>query len=183
MRRQRSKIGGTPLGPAIAVTLLCWSSCLAPSSAQSPKADGATPPPASLPDSKRDETRPIASEPPAVTLDLRFDDNLSDDTLGSNPQIAELAKTLSSQDLKRSTFVIACHEMDSGHPEADQALAVRCAETVKRVLVEKFGLAADALVAVGLGSSKSNNPANPASTKSHRIEILKMGVARPAVSR
>jgi flagellar motor protein MotB len=62
---------------------------------------------------------------------------------------------------------------------------VRCAETVKRVLVEKFGLAAEALIAVGFGSSKPKNPADPASTENQRIEILKMemGVARPAVSR
>jgi outer membrane protein OmpA-like peptidoglycan-associated protein len=184
MRRRGSKVSGA----VIAATLLCWSSWLAPSSAQSPKIESGAatlPPSASLSDSERDEIKPIASQPPGITLDFRFDANLSDDAVGSNPQIAVLAKALSSQDLKGSTFIIACHEMASGHPEADQALAVRCAETVKRVLVEKFGLAAEALIAVGFGSSKPKNPADPASTENQRIEVLKMemGVARPAVSR
>jgi outer membrane protein OmpA-like peptidoglycan-associated protein len=166
MRRQRSKIRGTAFGVATAVTLLCWSSCLAPSHAQSPKTESGG-----------------ATSPPSITLDFHFNADLSDDAVGSNPQIAALAKALSSQDLKGATFVIGCHEVASGHPEADQDRAVRCAETVKRVLVDKFGLAAEALIAVGFGSSKPRNPADPASPENQRVEILNMGEPRSAVSR
>jgi outer membrane protein OmpA-like peptidoglycan-associated protein len=186
MRSQGSKVRGTAFGAAIAVTLLCWSSCLAPARAQSSKTDSGSatlPPSASLSGSQKDEIKPIASQAPRITLDFHFDAALSDDAVGSTPQIAALAKALASQDLKGSTFVIACHEMATGRPEADQDRAVRCAETVKRVLVEKFGLAAEALIAVGFGSSKPRNPADPGSTENQRVEILNMGETRSAVSR
>jgi hypothetical protein len=152
MRSQGSISVGTHIGVALVVTLLMSSSVyLSPSDAQ-----------------------PVAPDKPKIVLDFRCTDDLTDDAVKSLPQIIALAQALSSQDLKGSTFVIACHVPASGGSGADQDLSERCADTVRRVLVEKFGLAANTLVAVGYGSAKPKNPANPASAENQRLEIVNM---------
>jgi outer membrane protein OmpA-like peptidoglycan-associated protein len=183
MRRQRSTLTGHPVGIAIAVTLLIGSCLyLAPSGAQSPKSDSA-PPPSARPSDSAIEPPPVASDRPAISLEFRFTDDLSDDAVKSLPQIVALANALSAQDLKGSTFVIACHVTASGRPDADQALSERCADTVRRVLVEKFGLAGETLVAAGYGSAKPKNPADASSADNQRLEIVNMGKPPTAVSR
>jgi outer membrane protein OmpA-like peptidoglycan-associated protein len=186
MRRQGSKPTGRPLGAAIAATLLIGCCLhLSPSGAQSPKSESgsAVSPPSAMPPATVTEPPSIASDRPTIVLDFHFTDDLTDDAVKSQPEIAALAKALSSQDLKSSTFVIACHAMASGRPAADQALSERCADTIRRVLVEKFGLAGETLVAVGYGSAKPKNPADPSSVDNQRLEIVNMGKPPTAVSR
>jgi outer membrane protein OmpA-like peptidoglycan-associated protein len=175
VRHRRSEFGAIHISAALAITLLMGASpYLAPSGAQSPKAESGIVVPPAQPSDFATEQPPIASDRPTIDLEFPFTDDLTDDAVKSQPQITALATALSSQGLKGSTFVIACHTAASGGAAADQALSARCADTVQRVLVEKFGLAAETLVAVGYGSSKPKNLANPSSIENQRLEIVNM---------
>jgi outer membrane protein OmpA-like peptidoglycan-associated protein len=119
-----------------------------------------------------------AARRPSIDLGFRYTDDLSDEAIGTSPDVAALAKALATQDLKGSTFVIACHVATGGSEATDQDLSIRCAERVRRVLIEKFGVAADTLIAVGYGRSKLKNPADPSAIENQRLEIVNMGTAK-----
>jgi outer membrane protein OmpA-like peptidoglycan-associated protein len=160
-RRQESKSIGAHIGTALAITwLICSFPYVAPSSAQPPDSEGDI---------------AVSPQQPSVVLNFRFSDDLSDDAIKSLPDIEALARALASQDLKGSTFVIGCHVADSGAPAADQARSQRCADTVRRVLIEKSGMAAETLLSAGYGSSKPRNPVDQSSIENQRLEIVNMG--------
>jgi outer membrane protein OmpA-like peptidoglycan-associated protein len=112
---------------------------------------------------------------PSIDLGFRYTDDLSDEAIAASSDVAALAKALATQDLKGSAFVIACHVVTGGSEATDQDLSVRCAERVRHVLMEKFGVAADTLIAVGYGRSKLKNPADPQAIENQRLEIVNMG--------
>ena len=62
------------------------------------------------------------------------------------------------------------HADASGSAEANQALSLRRAESVKTYLVSK-GADPAMLVAVGVGASEPKNAANPAAPENRRVEI------------
>jgi len=62
------------------------------------------------------------------------------------------------------------HADASGSPEANQALSLKRAESVKTYLVQK-GADADMLVVVGVGEKDLKNPANPTAAENRRVEI------------
>ena len=62
------------------------------------------------------------------------------------------------------------HADASGTPEANQALSVKRAESVKEYLVQK-GADPAMLVIVGQGSKEPVNPGNPTGAENRRVEI------------
>lgn len=64
------------------------------------------------------------------------------------------------------------HADASGSAEANQALSLRRAESVKSYLVAK-GADASMLVAVGVGASEPKNAANPAAAENRRVELAR----------
>ena len=62
------------------------------------------------------------------------------------------------------------HADASGTPEANQALSVKRAESVKEYLVQK-GADPTMLVVVGQGSKDPANPGNPMGAENRRVEI------------
>ncbi len=62
------------------------------------------------------------------------------------------------------------HADASGSAEANQALSLRRAESVRSYLVSK-GADASMLIAVGVGASEPKNAANPNAAENRRVEI------------
>ncbi len=85
-----------------------------------------------------------------------------------------LGKALSDPNLKGSTFVLAGHTDGVGGEEFNQELSNRRADSVKRYLTEKFGLASDHLVAAGYGKTRLKNPKNPSAPENRRVEVVNM---------
>ena len=62
------------------------------------------------------------------------------------------------------------HADASGTPEANEALSLRRAESVKSYLVEK-GAEPEMLVIVGVGAKELKNTSNPTAAENRRVEI------------
>ena len=72
-----------------------------------------------------------------------------------------LGRALTNADLKGSTFVVAGHTDAAGGEAYNQDLSERRADSIKRYLVDKYGITGTDLVTVGYGKSKLKDPSQP----------------------
>jgi outer membrane protein OmpA-like peptidoglycan-associated protein len=128
----------------------------------------------SLSMNEREEIAEIASTKPNIDLDIQFDYNSADISKTSLSAAKELGKALSNPDLKGSTFVVAGHTDAVGGEEYNQGLSERRAETIKRYLTEKYGIAGTDLVTVGYGKSKPKDPSAPMDPVNRRVQVVNM---------
>jgi outer membrane protein OmpA-like peptidoglycan-associated protein len=128
----------------------------------------------SLSMNEREEIAEIASTKPNIDLDIQFDYNSADISKNSLPAAKELGKALSNPDLKGSTFMVAGHTDAVGGEEYNQGLSERRAETIKRYLTEKYGVAGADLVTVGYGKSKPKDPNAPLDPVNRRVQVVNM---------
>jgi outer membrane protein OmpA-like peptidoglycan-associated protein len=123
---------------------------------------------------ERQQIAEIAATKPNVDLEIQFDYNSAEISQASMPAVQELGKALSDPSLKDATFVVAGHTDGVGSEGFNQGLSERRADTIKRYLVEKFGLAGKDLVAVGYGKTKLKDTANPADPVNRRVQVVNM---------
>ena len=86
----------------------------------------------------------------------------------------ELGKALSNPDLKGSTFVVAGHTDAIGAEAYNQELSERRADTIKKYLTEKYGIAGSDLVTVGYGESKPKDANVPMDPANRRVQVVNM---------
>jgi outer membrane protein OmpA-like peptidoglycan-associated protein len=123
---------------------------------------------------EREEIAEIASTKPKIDLDIQFDYNSAEISRTSMPSVQELGKALSNPDLKGSTFVVAGHTDAIGGEEYNQGLSERRAESIKRYLSDKYGIASADLVTVGYGKSKPKDPNAPMDPINRRVQVVNM---------
>lgn len=123
---------------------------------------------------EREQIATIAKDRPAIDLEITFDYNSAEISQKAMPQVAALGKALSDPGLKGSTFVVAGHTDASGGEEYNQELSERRADSIKRQLVDKYGVDAADLVTVGYGKSKPKDAANPADPTNRRVQVVTM---------
>jgi outer membrane protein OmpA-like peptidoglycan-associated protein len=123
---------------------------------------------------EREEIAEIASTKPKIDLDIQFDYNSAEISKTSMPSVQELGKALSNPDLKGSTFVVAGHTDAIGGEEYNQGLSERRAESIKRYLTDKYGLASADLVTVGYGKTKPKDPNAPLDPINRRVQVVNM---------
>ena len=124
--------------------------------------------------SEREEIAQIASSKPKIDLEIRFDDTSAEISKDSTQAVQELGKALSQSSLKGQTFVVAGHTDAQGGDEYNQGLSERRADTIKRVLVEKYGLNGSDLVTVGYGESKPKDANTPMDPANRRVKVVNM---------
>ncbi len=90
------------------------------------------------------------------------------------PAVQALGRALTNPDLKGSTFVVAGHTDAAGGEGYNQDLSERRADSIKRYLVDKYGIAGTDLVTVGYGKSKLKDPANPMAEVNRRVQVVNM---------
>ena len=88
--------------------------------------------------------------------------------------VERLGKALSNPALKGSTFVVAGHTDAVGGEASNQDLSNRRADTIKRILVEKYGVAPENLVTTGYGKTRLKNEADPKAAENRRVEVVNM---------
>ena len=123
---------------------------------------------------ERQEIAELAATKPKIDLEIQFDYNSADISKGSTSAVQELGKALSSPDLKGSTFVVAGHTDAIGAEPYNQELSERRADTIKKYLTEKYGIAGANLVTVGYGESRpkdANAPMDPANRRVHVVNM------------
>ncbi|THD62335.1 MAG: OmpA family protein [Bradyrhizobium sp.] len=123
---------------------------------------------------EREEILQIAATKPNINLDIQFDYNSADIRPSSVATVQELGKALSDPSLKGSTFVVEGHTDAIGGEAYNQALSERRADTIKRYLVEKFGIAGSDLVTVGYGKDKPKDPSAPMDPTNRRVQVVNM---------
>ena len=128
----------------------------------------------SLSVTEREEIATIAKDKPNIDLEITFDYNSADISAKSLPSVQALGKALTNPDLKGSTFIVAGHTDAAGGEAYNQDLSARRADSIKRYLTDKFGIAGTDLVTVGYGKSKLKDPANPLAEANRRVQVVNM---------
>lgn len=128
----------------------------------------------SLSTDERQQIAAVAETRPRIDLEIRFDYNSANIAQSAIPDMNNLGKALSDPALKGSTFVLAGHTDAAGGEEYNQDLSNRRADSVKRYLTEKFGLAPQNLVTAGYGKSRLKNKNNPTAAENRRVEVVNM---------
>jgi outer membrane protein OmpA-like peptidoglycan-associated protein len=123
---------------------------------------------------EREEIAEIASTKPKIDLEIHFDYNSADISGESMPSVQELGKALSNASLKGSTFVVAGHTDAVGGETYNQDLSERRADTIKKYLTEKYGIAGANLVTVGYGKTKPKDPNAPMDPANRRVQVVNM---------
>ena len=123
---------------------------------------------------EREEIAEIASSKPRIDLEIHFDYNSADISKGSTQAVQELGKALSNASLKGSTFVVAGHTDAIGGEAYNQDLSERRADTIKKYLTEKYGIAGSNLVTVGYGKTKPKDPNAPMDPTNRRVQVVNM---------
>jgi len=128
----------------------------------------------SLSTSEREQIAEIAATKPNIDLEIQFDYNSADIAKTSVPSVQALGKALSDPSLKGSTFVVAGHTDAVGTDEYNQGLSERRADTIKKYLVQNYGLNGGDLVTVGYGKTKLKDTANGADPINRRVQVVNM---------
>ena len=128
----------------------------------------------SLSSGEREEIATIAADKPNIDLEITFDYNSADISPASLPSVQALGKALSDPNLKGSTFVVAGYTDAAGGETYNQDLSERRADTIKRYLTEKYGIAGGDLVTVGYGKSRPKNPNDPMDPANRRVQVVNM---------
>jgi len=128
----------------------------------------------SLSVSEREEIAAIVKDKPKIDLEINFEYNSADISAKSLPSVQALGRALSNPDLKGSTFVVAGHTDAAGGEGYNQDLSERRADSIKRYLVDKYGIAGADLVTVGYGKSKLKDPSQPMAEANRRVQVVNM---------
>ena len=123
---------------------------------------------------ERDQIAELAAAKPKIDLEIQFDYNSADIAKTSVPSVQALGKALSDPSLKGSTFVVAGHTDAVGTEGYNQGLSERRADTIKKYLVQNYGLTGTDLVTVGYGKTKLKDVANGADPINRRVQVVNM---------
>ena len=128
----------------------------------------------SLSNGEREEIATIAQSKPNIDLEINFDYNSADISSKSLPSVQALGKALTNPDLKGSTFIVAGYTDAAGGDAYNQDLSERRADSIKRYLSDKFGIAGSDLVTVGYGKTKLKDPSQPLADVNRRVQVVNM---------
>ena len=128
----------------------------------------------SLSNSEREEIATLAKDKPNIDLEITFEYNSAEISPKSLAAVQTLGRALTNPDLKGSTFIVAGHTDAAGGEGYNQDLSERRADSIKRYLTDKYGIAGTDLVTVGYGKSKLKDPANPMAEVNRRVQVVNM---------
>jgi outer membrane protein OmpA-like peptidoglycan-associated protein len=134
----------------------------------------------SLSSGEREQIAAIAKEKPSIDLEITFDYNSANISQKALPAVAALGKALTNPELKGTTFVLAGHTDATGGDSYNQDLSERRADSLKKYLIDKYGIATADLVTVGYGKSKLKNAAAPTAEENRRVQIVNMASSKVA---
>jgi outer membrane protein OmpA-like peptidoglycan-associated protein len=134
----------------------------------------------SLSSGEREEIATMAAVRPNIDLEITFDYNSAEISSASLGSVQALGKALSDPNLRGSTFIVAGHTDAAGGEGYNQELSERRAESVKRYLVERAGLAPSDLVTVGYGRSKPKDLRDPMDPANRRVQVINMATRSAA---
>lgn len=126
----------------------------------------------SLSTTEREEIATIAKNKPNIDLEITFDYDSAEIGAKSLHSVRALGRALTNPELKGSTFVVAGHTDAAGSDAYNQELSERRADSVKRYLMNNYGILGSELVTVGYGKSKLKDPSHPMAEENRRVQVV-----------
>ena len=121
---------------------------------------------------EREQLAGIVKDKPKIDLEINFDYNSDRISARSLPSVQALGRALANPELKGSTFIVAGHTDAAGGDAYNQDLSERRADSIKRYLVDKSGIAAADLVTVGYGKTRLKDPDHPLAEVNRRVQVV-----------
>jgi outer membrane protein OmpA-like peptidoglycan-associated protein len=120
----------------------------------------------------REQIAALIPSRPKVDLEINFDYNSAALSPKTEPQLNNLGKALTSDELAGSVIMLGGHTDAKGSDDYNQSLSERRAETVKRFLIEKYKIPAANLISAGYGKKGPKNPNDLFAAENRRVEIV-----------
>ncbi len=121
---------------------------------------------------EREQLAGVVKDKPKIDLEINFDYNSDRISARSLPSVHALGRALANPELKGSTFIVAGYTDAAGGDAYNQDLSERRADSIKRYLVDKSGIAAADLVTVGYGKTKLKDPDHPLAEVNRRVQVV-----------
>ncbi len=115
---------------------------------------------------------PVKAGPGKASLLLTFGTDSADISPETQSVLDTLARALQSDSLAGFSFKVEGHADARGDAERNQRLSQQRAESVAAYLVNKHGILAERLVAIGKGSSEPLNKARIDAAENRRVTIV-----------
>ena len=126
----------------------------------------------SLTNDERSRIASIAKNRPSIDLEINFEFDSAIIGPKAIPQITALGEALTSPDLKGRTFILAGYTDAMGDAGYNQSLSEQRSDAVMRYLVNKYGIEASHLLAVGYGKTRLKNASNPYAAENRRVQVV-----------
>jgi len=126
----------------------------------------------SLSSDEREQLQSLTVDKPTINLEINFDYNSASISEGSLSAVQHLGEALSDPQLRGSTFTVSGFTYAKGSEAYNQGLSERRADTIKRVLIEKYHIPASDLITAGYGKTHLKDEANPESPANRRVQVL-----------
>jgi outer membrane protein OmpA-like peptidoglycan-associated protein len=128
---------------------------------------------------KKAETK----EAPSVDFEVYFAYDSADITPQAVPILTTLGRALRDAALADDSFLIAGHTDTKGGWDYNLALSQRRAESVRRYLVDNFGIDPKKLVAEGFAYKHLKNKSQPRAAENRRVQIVNLSKDAPEARR
>jgi outer membrane protein OmpA-like peptidoglycan-associated protein len=115
-----------------------------------------------------------------IDVEVRFAFGSAALDRAASAQLTALGAEFGKPERKGARLVVAGHTDAHGSDAFNRRLSERRAAAVKHVLVEKFGLPDETVVAIGHGNAEPKNAADPFAAENRRVEIS--AAAAPTVA-
>jgi outer membrane protein OmpA-like peptidoglycan-associated protein len=126
----------------------------------------------SLSSDEREQLQSLTVDKPTINLEINFDYNSASISEGSMSAVQHLGEALSDPQLRGSTFTVSGFTDAKGSEAYNQGLSERRADTIKKVLIEKYHIPAGDLITAGYGKTHLKDEANPESPANRRVQVL-----------
>ena len=123
---------------------------------------------------EREQIAEVVKDMPKIDLAIFFDYN--SDVVGPKAikAVTDLGVALRSDALKGATIMLNGHTDAAGSPEYNLSLSHRRAQSVRRYLIETFGIPEKQILVTGFGKERLKNLADPLSGENRRVEVVNM---------
>jgi len=121
---------------------------------------------------ERDQIASLVRDKPRIDLEIYFDYN--SDVIGPKaiPAVNALGAVLVKPGFKGGVFILNGHTDAAGSAEYNLGLSHRRAQSVRRYLIERFGLAPEALLVAGYGKERLKFSDRPLADENRRVEVV-----------
>ncbi|PHS78477.1 MAG: hypothetical protein COB59_06825 [Rhodospirillaceae bacterium] len=115
------------------------------------------------------------TELPSLDMYITFNFGSAELTNKAKQELTKLGKALLSNELMAFSFQLSGHTDAVGSDEANMALSMKRAQSVKQHLVQTFGIEDTRMMTKGYGESQLALPSDPANGKNRRVQITNVG--------